>query len=212
MESARGAKCVSNVRQMALGVTLYVSDHDRYPPARYAANPAYELRIAWYEALIPYLGKWTNGTTVMKCPSYKLKWADFPRTDLPSEVGGGSYGYNGDGRHGLGMASAPDSAANSGVKDSTVRVPARMIALGDSQIIDFSAQGRHLVGMTQLQYQPEAVRKKNMGRIRQRNEGRPRAAWRPLQYWLLRWARGVDQAFDPFCLGQGIAPDLESGS
>src|SRR5688500_11962049 len=64
-ESARTAKCVSNVRQMALAMVLYTVDHGYYPPGRYT-NPQYESRIAWYDALIPYMGKWTNHTTAMK--------------------------------------------------------------------------------------------------------------------------------------------------
>jgi prepilin-type N-terminal cleavage/methylation domain-containing protein/prepilin-type processing-associated H-X9-DG protein len=156
-ESARSAKCVSNVRQMALAITLYTVDYGYYPPGRYS-NGQYETRVAWYDALIPYMGKWTNHTTAMKCPSYKFKWADFPRTDIPSQIGVGSYGYNGDHPASLSWLSNPQSTLLAMRKESGVRVPARMLAVGDSQLIEYQP-AKVMVGMTHLHYQPEVSRK-----------------------------------------------------
>ena len=175
-ESARTAKCVSNVRQMALAVVLYTGDHGYYPPGRYVGGQ-YETRIAWYDALIPYMGKWTNHNTAMKCPSYKFKWADFLRTDVPAQLGVGSYGYNGDSRVGLSWVPSPQSMQLPIRKESAVRVPARMIALGDSQLVEFQP-AKVMVGMTHLHYQPEVFRKgfpgyaNEMKHTRARHNGR----------------------------------------
>jgi prepilin-type N-terminal cleavage/methylation domain-containing protein/prepilin-type processing-associated H-X9-DG protein len=175
-ESARTAKCVSNVRQMALGVNLYTLDHGYYPPGRYM-NQQYETRIAWYDALVPYMGKWTNHTTAMKCPSYKFKFADYPRKDIPAQIGVGSYGYNGDSPVGLSWIASPESIQLAWRKESEVRVPARMIAIGDSQLIEYQT-AKIMVGMTHLHYQPEIARKgwvgyaSEMKHIRARHNGR----------------------------------------
>jgi prepilin-type N-terminal cleavage/methylation domain-containing protein/prepilin-type processing-associated H-X9-DG protein len=155
-ERARTAKCVSNVRQMALAMILYTGDHGYYPPGRYPSGQ-YETRIAWYDALIPYMGKWTNHNTAMKCPSYKLKWADFSRTDIPGEIGIGSYAYNGDSPLALSWIPGPQSMQLPMRKESDVRVPARMLALGDSQMVE--TQAKIMVGMTHFNYHPEILRK-----------------------------------------------------
>src|SRR5688572_29955492 len=165
-ESARGAKCVSNVRQMSIALVLYVADHAVYPAGRYQ-NQQYESRIAWYDALVPYLGKWTNQPTVLKCPSYKFKWADFPRNDVTGELGVGSYGYHGDSRFGLSFGPPPP------IRETAVRVPSRMIALGDSQLHEFQTS-KIMVGMTQLQYQPDIARRNFVGYAIERKHTRAR--------------------------------------
>ena len=156
-ERGRTAKCVSNVRQMTLAMILYTLDHEYYPPGRYT-NALYASRIAWYDALIPYMGKWTNQNTAMKCPSYKLKWADYERTDVPGEIGIGSYAYNGDSRFALSWMPSPQSMQLPMRKESEVRVPARMLALGDSQMVE-TQPAKVMVGMTHFNYHPEILRK-----------------------------------------------------
>jgi len=53
-EKARQTTCLSNVKQIGLGLMMYVQDYDeRYPDARYGTDPSPYPLI--YECLVPYL-------------------------------------------------------------------------------------------------------------------------------------------------------------
>jgi prepilin-type N-terminal cleavage/methylation domain-containing protein/prepilin-type processing-associated H-X9-DG protein len=78
-EKARAITCVSNQKQIGLGILQYTQDYDEeFPPANYLlAGAPYEVR--WYEAVNPYI---KNGTAdpstgvqkgkdgVWHCPSF----------------------------------------------------------------------------------------------------------------------------------------------
>src|SRR5687767_13252783 len=85
-EQGRSARCIGNVRQMTMALTLYVGDHEYYPPGRFANSTPGVLRN-WYDSLTPYLMKWTNGTTVFKCPSFKFRQANTIGISVPTDHG-----------------------------------------------------------------------------------------------------------------------------
>jgi len=63
-EKARQATCLSNLKQIGLGLMMYVQDYDEvYPDARYASNPSPYPLI--YEALVPYIKNYQ----IWLCPS-----------------------------------------------------------------------------------------------------------------------------------------------
>jgi prepilin-type N-terminal cleavage/methylation domain-containing protein/prepilin-type processing-associated H-X9-DG protein len=62
-ENARRASCVSNVKQIMLGVMQYTQDYDeKYPPS-YTYTPA--ISGVWYTYTQPYL----KSAQIFKCPS-----------------------------------------------------------------------------------------------------------------------------------------------
>ena len=99
---AREAACMSNVRQIGLGMTLFVNDTEHYPV--YNLDPSASLEMTyWADALEDYTGaNWTN--KLYKCPDYK----GFTLEGNNDGALLGSYGYNANGtkftpsRYGLG--------------------------------------------------------------------------------------------------------------
>ena len=65
-ESARQASCLSNTKQLALGVLMYVQDYDEmFPMSIYVQPP--NKGFAVYDAVEPYL----KNTGILVCPSYR---------------------------------------------------------------------------------------------------------------------------------------------
>src|SRR5262249_34674981 len=95
-ESARRAACQSNLKQIGLALTLYVSDTGVYPPSSMSLNtPPYNM--SWAYCLRAYTASsWTSG--VYRCRSYRGETTDedtsFGTAGKPSGLAG-SYGYNG---------------------------------------------------------------------------------------------------------------------
>jgi prepilin-type N-terminal cleavage/methylation domain-containing protein/prepilin-type processing-associated H-X9-DG protein len=83
-ESARGAKCMSNLRQLGIALKVHVMDHDNLIPmmTNAPAPPGAIPPTAPNLVLTPEL---SNGTNVFACPSDNL--ALFPQT-------GSSYQWN----------------------------------------------------------------------------------------------------------------------
>jgi prepilin-type N-terminal cleavage/methylation domain-containing protein/prepilin-type processing-associated H-X9-DG protein len=153
-ERARTVRCISNVRQMTLALTMYAGDEGYYPPLR-SGGPGTVFIKSWYDHLAPILSRWTNKPSVFQCPSYAQRHDNFLTNGAPTQVGVGSYGYNGEGPYALAFGWIS-------VKESAVRVPARMIAVGDSQLVEFQPE-KFIVGLTALQYIPSAYRQKFTG-------------------------------------------------
>lgn len=69
-EKARQASCLSNIKQQALGVTMYMEDYDEYFPPKYMQGlPGGKNGddISWWSDLIqPYLANYQ----IMACPSF----------------------------------------------------------------------------------------------------------------------------------------------
>ena len=69
-EKARQVNCLSNMKQLGLGVLMYTTDHDGNYPAvtwaqSYASGARYNGVISWVLSIQPYLKNWDIGI----CPS-----------------------------------------------------------------------------------------------------------------------------------------------
>ena len=94
-ENARRTACVSNEKQLGLGMTQYTQDYDEKFPQGYYPDPSTGASLDWGNAIYPYIkngnASSTNGTTpvyngmggVFSCP-------DFPREEV-AEYGAHSY-------------------------------------------------------------------------------------------------------------------------
>ena len=149
-----GAVCRSNLHQLGIALRLYVDDFRGYP---YSAD--FSRGMLWYNSLSNY---YAGQDKVMDCPAYKgakgFVWAG-------NFIGynGGSYGYNGFGTRsstlaywttddllGLGgdrpyVAGLSDLPA---LPEGRVRVPADMIAMGDSMFVMGTTTPGYLLTMT----------------------------------------------------------------
>jgi prepilin-type N-terminal cleavage/methylation domain-containing protein/prepilin-type processing-associated H-X9-DG protein len=141
---ARETACAGNLRQVGLGLILFVGDSEHYPVYNFDPSVAMENHY-WADALAPYTGAtWTN--KLYRCPDYK------GLTLTGNENGAllGSYGYNANGtkftpsRYGLGgtlskvfLEERPEDLLGGilRIKDSMVRAPSDMIALGDAHLV-----------------------------------------------------------------------------
>ena len=143
-QAALSIKCLNNVRQIGLGLSLYVGDFDRFPV--YNFDPAVDDEMVfWHSKLEPYVrSRWTNA--LFSCPAYKGATVD--GNDYATPLG--SYGYNANGTQwdsselglggrytkkvieGLGGSSVPGVTA---IAASSVREPSDMISVGDAHLI-----------------------------------------------------------------------------
>ncbi|MEA3400738.1 MAG: prepilin-type N-terminal cleavage/methylation domain-containing protein [Armatimonadota bacterium] len=67
-EKARQTACLSNVKQIMLGASMYASDYDEVYINRYydvELNGSWVDRIEWYEAIVPYI----KNQQLFTCPS-----------------------------------------------------------------------------------------------------------------------------------------------
>jgi prepilin-type N-terminal cleavage/methylation domain-containing protein/prepilin-type processing-associated H-X9-DG protein len=143
-QSALSAKCLNNVRQIGLGLAMYVDDHERYPVYNFDPAAGDEM-VFWHAKLEPYVkARWTN--SLFQCPAYKGTTVDGNEYATPL----GSYGYNANGTQwdsselGLGgrytkkIVEGAIAGAYPGlvpIAASTVRAPSDMISLGDAHLI-----------------------------------------------------------------------------
>jgi prepilin-type N-terminal cleavage/methylation domain-containing protein len=142
---AKQASCMSNLKQMGVGLALYIGDYKQYPGDLSANNNCY----VWMTRMLAEMG---NNRNVFSCPAAAAN-ADWD-TNVNKTLGGKgenaiysaftvtpnsrfSYGYNDWGldlNHipQLGLGGDVDGGFTKGpVKDSNVRSPANMIAIGD---------------------------------------------------------------------------------
>src|SRR5439155_10856986 len=91
--AAHSTACKSNLRQINLGLQMYVDDIGSYPIAeRFINQYGSDLPGYWFETLEPYVkSQWTNN--LYRCPAYRLRTAPAPH--IASLGPFGSYGYNG---------------------------------------------------------------------------------------------------------------------
>ena len=139
--------CLNNVKQLSLGVTMYVQEYRFYPTyvgltLGTADNPT---NTWWPGQIQPYVRhQWTNA--LYKCPAYPgPTFLTIPGPTNPFSAMIGSYGYNanydasfnfgylGDGRTNPG-AVLPDSK----VLESQVKVPSDMYELADADLFSSS--------------------------------------------------------------------------
>jgi prepilin-type processing-associated H-X9-DG protein len=148
-EQAKRIKCVNNLRQIGLGLTMYIQDTSAYP---LAASYFGQARVSWDEALQTYTSS-TWGSPLYTCPSYK--WITTPQSVARTldflVYRFGSYAYNADGsaltqgRLGLGynmeFPDDPSFSADMVVKEAAVTSPSDMIAVGDAPIWERPSSG-----------------------------------------------------------------------
>jgi len=163
VERGRMAKCASNVRQMAMALSMYAGDYGFYPPLQYPSSQPGAWPNSWYVALTPYLSSWKATSSPYQCPSFKY---DFLTNGEPVFVHVGPYGYNGDGPYALSPgALTPEYFAAFGsskqffVSDTKVVAPSRMIAIGDSLLL-WGSPTRLITGSTALSYMSITDRRK----------------------------------------------------
>ena len=140
--AANLTKCKGNERQLAIALNVYAQDAGAFPMRAYG----YYLQTHfWFDQLSPYVAsaKWGEGP--FKCPAYK--WT-VQRGLEPRSLSIGSYAYNAYGgvgvdapyfgifwEGGLGGNSTDTAPLNKPVKDSWVKAPSNMYAVGDSIVL-----------------------------------------------------------------------------
>jgi len=146
-EKARQARCMSNLKQWGLGLSMYMQDWDE-------AFPHWD---AWYRRLQPYTGQPLHATRPDR-PFYNpLRICPTNAKDFPSSgATGGSYGSYAVNSNLTGDRVSPPAAAR-WVKLSRVTAPAGTIFMADSTsdgFFDWAVMsycvGRHNYGPNML--------------------------------------------------------------
>lgn len=139
-EKARQARCRGNLRQIGLGLIMYVHDHERYPYLTTLIDLKTNL-FDFDKSLEPYTkANWTNA--LYKCPSYiGPTYPRGPSIRISTNLIGmsnpaGSYAYNAWGTRNylsLGLGGVFTAETDGGTrKESEIRAPSDMLAIGDS--------------------------------------------------------------------------------
>jgi len=85
-EKARQSSCLSNVKQIGLGLMMYVQDYDEKFPTLYYYTTGTPSRIDYVQAIHPYI----NNMQIWNCPSAAVETPTTNYSSLQSR----SYGYN----------------------------------------------------------------------------------------------------------------------
>lgn len=142
-QKAQSIYCLNNVKQLSLGITLYVQEY-RFYPTYFVTTVSTEPDSKWTrwpDAIEPYVRhQWTNA--LYKCPAYSgptLVPIPGPRNASPLI---GSYGYNARydlsfnfGYLGNGVTNPGSVFPDSKVLESQVKVPSDMIELSDADLV-----------------------------------------------------------------------------
>ena len=88
-EKARQTSCLSNVKQLGLGVLMYTQDYDETFPLGFVNRPAFADRYTWPGAVFPYV----KNVQVFDCPSQGLRCVK-SSTEGVYYKGTRSYGMN----------------------------------------------------------------------------------------------------------------------
>jgi prepilin-type N-terminal cleavage/methylation domain-containing protein/prepilin-type processing-associated H-X9-DG protein len=116
-EKARSTVCLSNMKQLALAVEMYLSDWEAYPlhSHKELGNPGWR----WMRMLQPYVGN----AQVHQCPSAPRRAANLTSS---TQSLGYNYQYLGNGRNPSGLGPALLAS------DAQIERPAETIAIADS--------------------------------------------------------------------------------
>jgi prepilin-type N-terminal cleavage/methylation domain-containing protein len=177
-ESGRITGCKSNLRQLGIALSMYVTDNGVYPFLETYDRPyPSQHAIFWYQGLMNYLGKVSTTVPstpyglempqsgVFQCPSY----VRIAGTLAPGYPMHGSYGYNDSGTYWLSdtRSLGPTNPGTFGlggklifvgpparaVRECEVMKPSLMIALGDAPLAgDISGGPKGPLGIPNLFY------------------------------------------------------------
>jgi prepilin-type N-terminal cleavage/methylation domain-containing protein/prepilin-type processing-associated H-X9-DG protein len=155
---AHSTTCKNHLRQMGMALKMYVDEHrSRFPYYMGPPGPAYgdavypggrggkgKGSVYWSTKLFPYCSlNWTN--RALQCPSYKgaITGPLHAREDSVNRLGSYAYNVNGTGTHdytkyyfGLGPVITWGIPS---VTEARIKVPAEMLAIGDSQFLSPAA-------------------------------------------------------------------------
>lgn len=159
---AQSTACKNHLRQMALAIALYVEDNGNTYPY-YCQFEQWPL-FSWQKALELYIPlKWTNAA--YHCPAYKEKIV--LDTSVPRNSRG-SYAYNTMGAatcdwdSPLGLGRMWPVSREKGpvgpfvVRESAVKVPSEMLALGESRIFHSASAPQFDGGVDYMVCNPRA--------------------------------------------------------
>jgi len=141
-QKAQSIYCLNNVKQLSLGITMYVQEQRFYPTyfvSTVSTEPDSKF-TRWPDGIAPYVRhQWTNA--LYKCPAYTGPTLDpipGPRNAFPLM---GGYGYNAKydvsfnfGYIGDGHTNLTQIFADYKVLESQVKVPSDMIEVGDAEL------------------------------------------------------------------------------
>ena len=137
-EAGRSAACKSNLRQIGMATTLYLSDFQKYPLWLTTGSTAHY----WDTAILPFA---SNGRDVFRCPSNQNAppWTNNPAQPQQNS----SYDYN---MAGSGHFTPPTTAPSLGLdggtyylRESQVKVPSDMISVIDATPTTGNSGGDH---------------------------------------------------------------------
>jgi len=123
-ENARRASCLSNLKQLGLGIMQYTQDYDEKLPRSansyttalpFPSDPTQSgTTHLWWHMIFPYV----KSTQIFICPSTPETWNGgyFPTSPLGSYAG---YGYNVNFASGLALAAIPQVAVTPLMGDTT---------------------------------------------------------------------------------------------
>jgi len=134
---AKSVASLSNLRQLALGMTLYVDDNNSRFPGHSLPAVAGQARIRWADMLFPYM----QNVSVYLSPG--LRSEEMPFMNKPfahTALGGvetpevtryyGGYGYN---YQYLGNTRIPGDVPPFHASESSIAAPANTVVLGDTK-------------------------------------------------------------------------------
>jgi prepilin-type N-terminal cleavage/methylation domain-containing protein len=154
-QKALSTQCKGNLRQMGVALAIYVDENLRsYPYTYYAPANNPKGVVFWFDAIGANLPKTQWGKGVFNCPAYKWKVDEGSRTgDSTLVPASGSYAYNSMGWSGgiSGGGLGPNGWIRAGlgqfvwiglipyrpVRDSDIKSPAELYAIGDSKACAF---------------------------------------------------------------------------
>jgi prepilin-type processing-associated H-X9-DG protein/prepilin-type N-terminal cleavage/methylation domain-containing protein len=171
-EQARTTKCLNNVRQITLGLNLYLDDFGSYPLS-FSLAPDGIYGQTWQDNLAPYLNE-RNRLSIFRfllCPSFKPV-EKIEENGWTVQVPHTIYAYSSGTKWSL--THTPNESLNPiFVKESDVVRPSEMIALGDAYLWSFD-RFKVVLGSTDFQFIPIKQREKMPGYEREQKAVRKR--------------------------------------
>lgn len=122
-EKARQSSCLSNLKQLGLGVMMYVQDYEAYP---LASSPSSQVpRTRWADHIHPYV----KNDRVFLCTSATSDPLLISKSFAHNGVKHGGYGFN---YQYLGNARIVPPNLPFAATESMIQVPAETIAIADT--------------------------------------------------------------------------------